>query len=390
MSKDRGTSPHGIHAPSGRLATWEQRVIEESVDGVFCVDRDGRVISMNRAARRIFRCQDPGACGTTLDDFIPERFRRDHVAHVEGFFARSRPRDMSERMPVRALRADGEEFYADVGLIPIPTEFGFGAACIVRDITERMEAEAAALQADKLESLRLLSAGLAHDFNNILTAVIGNADFALREVGPDSPAFLALHDICESGRRAAELVEQMLRFAGRTETATGDIEINTVVQEMSRLLRGALKPGVRSVLDLSTPGPVVSGDVVGVRQVIMNLVINASEAIGEGRGEICVATGTMTVDGRFLRHCAGAASAAGPGEYAYLEVRDDGTGMSTEIRSRIFDPYFSTKFSGHGLGLASILGIVRAHRGAIHVSSRPGKGTRFRVLLPLAGSLLPE
>jgi len=204
-------------------------------------------------------------------------------------------------------------------------------------------------------------------------------------VGPDSPAFLALHDIRESGRRAAELVEQMLRFAGRSETATGDIALNAVVQEMSRLLRGALKPGVRSVLDLSTPGPVVSGDLIGVRQVIMNLIINASEAIGEGRGEICIATGTTTVDGRFLRHCAGAAAAA-PGEYAYLEVRDDGSGMTTEVRSRIFDPYFSTKFSGHGLGLASVLGIVRAHRGAIHVSSRPGKGTRFRVLLPLARS----
>lgn len=289
------------------------------------------------------------------------------------------------RDPVAALRADGEEFFAEISLVPVAMEGGIGAACIARDITERLRVEAAVLQAEKLESLRMLSAGLAHDFNNILTTVLGNADIALQYAEPDTPAYMALVDIRLAGKRAAEMVQQMLRFAGKAEHEMAEIDLNTTVVEMARLLRASVKPTVTPRLDLTPGVPAFTGDETGVRQVVMNLIFNALEAIGDAPATLTVGTSVIRADRRYLRATT-AGNAAHPGTYAVLTVSDTGPGIDAETRARIFDPFFSTKFAGRGLGLASVLGVVRAHRGAIRISSKPGKGTTFQVLFPLGRS----
>jgi signal transduction histidine kinase len=185
------------------------------------------------------------------------------------------------------------------------------------------------------------------------------------------------------------MVQQMLRFAGRTETTRVPVDLTVVAREMLQMLRGALAPTVVAQTEFA-PEPVeVMADVVGVRQVLMNLVVNASEAMAERGGRLLVRTGVQDVTAQYLRACQrqtchGSASAR-PGSYAYVEVADTGKGMDAATRERIFDPFFSTKFAGRGLGLASVLGVVEAHEGVIHVSSRPGRGTTFRVLFPRVG-----
>lgn len=276
----------------------------------------------------------------------------------------------------------GEEFFADIALVPLSMDGAPAAACVVRDVTRRMDAEAANMQAERLESLRMLSAGLAHDFNNILTTIMGNAEYAMIEVGDDSPAYLALHDIKQAGARAAEMVQQMLRFAGRAESSVAAVEVGPVVLEMCRLLRPSLVPGVNLITDVPAQSPCVLADNTSIRQVVMNLVMNASEAIGSRGGTVTIAVSVLPGERRAPRNFHGLAPSA-PGPFACISVTDDGPGMDEATRSRIFDPFFSTKFAGRGLGLASVLGIVRSLNGGIRVASAVGKGTRFEVILPI-------
>jgi PAS domain S-box-containing protein len=384
---DGDDMPHYIHV-GDNAASWEEAAVAGSPDGILLVDSQGCIVRMNAAAEQIFRLPAGRAAGRRVQEFVPERFRERHADLMASFVgAAIGPRGMAEREPIPALRANGEEFMAEIALIPVVLEGTPGTVCIVRDVTGRLEMEAALIRAEKLESLRVLSAGLAHDFNNILSAVIGNAEFAMRLVEEDSPARLALHDIREAGRRAAEMVQQMLRFAGRGEAAPEALDLTDLVRDMLQLLRGSIGPRIRTLTDFAPEPVVVVADAVGIRQVVMNLVVNASEAMAERGGQLTVRTGRQYLDRRAIRACqrttCHGCGAAAPGTYAFFEVEDTGVGMDPATRERIFDPYFSTKFAGRGLGLAAVAGIVSAHRGLIRVVSRPGKGTAFRVFLPV-------
>jgi CheY-like chemotaxis protein len=186
-----------------------------------------------------------------------------------------------------------------------------------------------------------------------------------------------------AGQRAAELARQMLAYSGKGRFVVQNIDLNMLVEEMAHLLRASIAKGARLDYDFQPGLPAVEVDTTQLRQVVMNLVINASDAIGEGRGEIAIKTGVVDVDRQYL-----AAMYLAPdipeGQYVFLEVSDTGSGMDAETLARIFDPFFTTKFTGRGLGLAAVLGIVRGHRGALRVSSEPGKGTTFLILLPPA------
>ena len=383
MHSSSTTVTNGHHIPDVD-PNWEQFLVERSVDGVIVVDGDGCIRSFNPAAEQIFRTSGYSVRGSAIERFVPARFHGNHRQLVASVFTGpGTGQEMREREPVPAQRADGEEFFADIALIPIVYKQQPAVACVVRDLTDRMNAESAALQAEKLESLRLLSAGLAHDFNNILTTIIGNAEIAASMVGDESPAFLSLYDIKQAGERAAEMVQQMLRFAGRGDSLEQTDDVSTLVLDMCRLLRGSLRPNVAAVTDVAPELPAVRGDPTSIRQIVMNLVVNASEAMGETPGQITVSASAVRADRRTLRACYGSANAV-PGDFVAIEVADTGPGMDRETRARVFDPFFSTKFAGRGLGLASVLGIVRSLGGGIRLTSRPGKGSTFRVLLPVA------
>ena len=273
-----------------------------------------------------------------------------------------------------------------------PLRDGSGAVVgiigVAIDITERREAEDARLllerrllEAQKAESLALLAGGVAHDFNNLLACVLGGASLVAAELPPESPARQPLGQIEKAARRGSDLTRQMLAYAGKGAVTLEPVDLNAVVEEMRDILRVSLGPRVTVRCELAPRLPLVEADPVQARQVVMNLMINAAEAMGGLDGTITARTGRMMLDEAAVRAAHHGPETA-PGAHVFVEVADTGCGMDASTLGRIFDPFFSTKLAGRGLGLAAVLGIVRGHRGALAVESAPGRGTSFRVLLP--------
>ncbi|GFO69191.1 hypothetical protein GMLC_27700 [Geomonas limicola] len=243
--------------------------------------------------------------------------------------------------------------------------------------------EAQMLHVQKLESLGVLAGGIAHDFNNILMVVLGNADLAQMRIPAESPARENLRQIEVAAGRAAELAKQMLAYSGKGRFVIERLEVNSVVEEMAHMLEVSISKKVVLRYQFAERLPAVNGDATQLRQVILNLVLNASEAIGEDRGLIVVATGLKQCDRAYLGDSC-VDDQLPEGAYVSIDVSDSGCGIRPEIVSKIFDPFFTTKFTGRGLGMAAVLGIVRGHHGAIKLRSVPGSGTTFTVLLPVA------
>jgi PAS domain S-box-containing protein len=250
-----------------------------------------------------------------------------------------------------------------------------------RLMDERRRSEEQLRNAQKLESLGVLAGGIAHDFNNLLVGVLGNAGMALLELPEDSPARQPIRDIEVSAQRAAELTRQMLAYSGRGRVHVEPMDLSQVVEEMSQLLRRVISRQAQLSLRLRRGLPAVVADATQIRQVVMNLITNASDALEDSHGTITLETRLVEATPAMLASTyLDEALPAGP--YISLEVSDTGSGMSAQTAARIFEPFFTTKFTGRGLGLAAVLGIVRGHKGAIDVQSAPGAGTTFRVLLP--------
>lgn len=251
---------------------------------------------------------------------------------------------------------------------------------------ERQRLEARMQHSQKLESLGVLAGGIAHDFNNLLTSMLGYAGLARLQLSADSPALPPLSEIERAAQRAAELTEQMLSYSGRGRFVVESVQLDELIREMIQLLRTVVASNADFRTDLLPA--VIEADATQIRQVAMNLITNASDALNGEPGEITVRTGTVQATPELLRSpdCPEELPA---GRYAFIEVGDSGCGMDDNTRRRLFDPFFTTKFTGRGLGLAAVLGIVRSHSGTIHVDSRQGAGTTFRVLLPAASGSEP-
>lgn len=250
----------------------------------------------------------------------------------------------------------------------------------VLDITGRKRAEEKLRQSQKMESIAVLAGGLAHDFNNLLVGIIGNASLALEMLEPGSPAEDLIQRIIKTGERAAHLTSQMLAYSGKGRFVVEPVNLSALVREVAALVRPSTPKGIAISLDLDPELPGIRADRGQMHQVVMNLLINATEAIGERGGSVELRTGVLeSGEGR-----KGEMEALDlpPGKYVFLEVCDTGLGMDAATKAKIFEPFFTTKFTGRGLGLAAVSGIVRGHEGAIKVISSPGKGSCFRVLLP--------
>ncbi|MHC1743633.1 MAG: response regulator [Syntrophobacteraceae bacterium] len=247
--------------------------------------------------------------------------------------------------------------------------------------SDRLEMERRLLHAQKLESLGVLAGGIAHDFNNLLMAILGYADLALLEVSPVSPARPRIQEIINASHRAADLCRQMLAYSGKGKFVIEHLRLDEVIHEMIHMLKTCISKKALLNLNLAKDLPCIEGDPAQIRQVLMNLVINASEAIGERSGVVTISTGARHCDAEYLRETF-LDDSLPEGLYVSLEVSDTGCGMDKETQARIFEPFFTTKFTGRGLGMSAVLGIVRGHRGALKVYSEPGKGTTFRLLFP--------
>ena len=258
----------------------------------------------------------------------------------------------------------------------------------VQDITaarraksEREQLDRKVRETQKLESLGVLAGGIAHDFNNLLGSVLGNANLAAMDLSPDSPVQEYISQITEASVRAAELCNQMLAYSGKGRFVVETLDLGQLVEETAQMLRVSISKKAILRFNLESDLPRVEIDATQVRQVIMNLVINASEAIGDESCVITLSTGVVHIDAGY-HDAVLMDSELEVGDYVVLEVTDDGCGMSPEMQAKIFDPFFTTKFAGRGLGLAAVLGIARGHGGALEVRSEPGAGTSFRVLFP--------
>jgi signal transduction histidine kinase/CheY-like chemotaxis protein len=376
-------------------------------EGLAVVDVNGAVVEANPVARRLLDITDVGpAC--RLADFVadpPERV----LAYLK-LCARTRTL-LPGSLHLRAAgEQPGERIYVEGGAIAIPgrdaspvillrlrvheqgvrtfVELNRKIADLAREmhvrertIEERRKIDEKVQQAQKLESLAVLAGGVAHDFNNLLTSMLGYTELALFDLPPESPARASIEQTRRAALRAADLARQMLAYAGRGRLELHAIDLNTLVEEMGHLMKVAIARHVSLRFNLSAGLPPIEADPTQLRQVIMNLIINASEAIGSRSGIISITTGTIYADRDYLTDAL-IDEQLSEGWYVYLEVADTGAGMTDEVKARIFDPFYTTKFTGRGLGLAAALGIVRSHRGAIRVYSEVGRGTTFKILLP--------
>lgn len=254
------------------------------------------------------------------------------------------------------------------------------AARMVGLAIDRVGLEAQVRQAAKMEALGVLAGGVAHDFNNLLGVILGNADLALSAALKTDPAREMLEDISTASRSAAELCNQLLAYAGRSARSTEVVDCNEMIQELSKLLYVSLSKKAKLHLKLEGRFGVMA-DAGQFRQVLMNLITNAAEAVGNAEGEVTVSTCELTLTAEQVSQ-RGLPAHFLPGEYAVVAVSDTGNGMSAEYRQKIFDPFFSTKADGRGLGLAAVKGIVDAHGWALNVESELGRGTTFTLVLP--------
>lgn len=274
-------------------------------------------------------------------------------------------------------------------------ELGARGDELFRDLEQRTAERDAALleqrlqETQKLESLGLLAGGVAHDFNNLLVGILGNASLVFDELADRPDARARVGQLVRASRRAADLTKQLLAYSGKGRFVIETIDSSSLVRELSDLIRTSLPPRAALQLHLPERGPSVHGDATQLRQVVLNLITNASDALGPDGGTIRVSTRSVTHDAESLQRSYGSAGLA-PGRYVHIEVADTGVGMDRETQAQMFEPFFTTKESGHGLGLAATLGIVRGHGGIVKVYSESGEGTTVQVLLPESPDEVPE
>ncbi len=261
---------------------------------------------------------------------------------------------------------------------------------LCRDITDRKQAEAQRLemeknilQVQKLESLGLLAGGIAHDFNNLLTGILGNVELGMLKLPALSPVREHFDGISKAGRQAADLCRQMLAYSGRGKFVTKTFDLRDLIREMMSMLEISISKKAVLACHLDDAVPPIEADPSQIRQILMNLVINASEAIGQTSGAISITVGVKECRAADLEQNFVGESPQ-PGLFVSLEVADTGCGIDGATREKIFQPFFSTKFAGRGLGLAAVMGIVRSHKGMIRLQSEPGTGSRFTILFPAA------
>ena len=259
-----------------------------------------------------------------------------------------------------------------------------------RDVTKQIQAEEdrriladRTHESQRLESLGVMAGGIAHDFNNLLTPIVGETSLALADLEPESALRPPLLKIQKAAHRAAALTYQMLAYSGQGALLIEPINLSLLVEEMGELLHSNISGGAVLSYSLAKDLPAIEADASQLSQIVMNLISNARESVEDGNGHIAIRTGVMAPSEVQREHIVGN-SEVGSDPYVFLEVSDDGCGMAAETRLKIFDPFYSTKFTGRGLGLASVVGIVRGHRGLIVLESEVGRGTRFQVLLPAA------
>jgi signal transduction histidine kinase/ActR/RegA family two-component response regulator len=359
----------GSRPDNGSIESGENHfpsLITQHIDGIVVIGGDGRIRFINPAAEALF--------GKSWVDVIGEPFEF--------------PLTNGNRTEIALLQQDGNFISVEMRIAEVDWGNERAYLASLRDITHRKEeeeerkrAEIQMLHVQKLESLGILAGGIAHDFNNLLMTIVAHAGLAAQKMSRESPGRDHLLKIEQAALRGGELANQMLAYAGKGKPIIQSINLSKLVEEMGHLLAVSISKRAVLTYDLLKKIPLIPADPSQIRQIVMNLIINASEAIGDRSGTITLRTGKTFVKQSYLRQCEFIGE-LNDGDCVFLEIQDSGSGLAPESLKKMFDPFFTTKFAGRGLGLAALLGIVRAHGGAINVSSIEGEGTKFRILLP--------
>jgi len=355
---------------------------------VVLLELDGRVRDANPAF-----CQQIGYTREQLVGAPLRRFSLEAPHVIEANLARLRAGEVLEH-EVLNRRSDGEVRHYELRERAIELPDGTRAIlAVANDITprkhaeaERLELERARLSGEKLASLESLAGGIAHDFNNLLTTVLGRLDLAADHAPPGSELAVSLDEIGRAARRAADLARQMLAYSGRGRFVCRALDLGRIVSESTRAFEWRADTGAGLVLEVDSALPEVDGDALQLVQVVNSLLVNAREALPDGRGSVCVRVRGAQCSAEELAHSRTETRHAA-GSFVCLEIADDGVGMAPAVQQRMFEPFYSTKLEGRGLGLAAVLGVVRGHGGALLVDTTPGRGTRIRVYFPALQSL---
>ncbi len=364
-------------------------IVDSAMDAIISIDEEQRIVLLNPAAERMFRCASADVLGGSIDRFLPARLRVSHGRDIETF-GRSgiAARSMGHHGPMHGVRADGEEFPIEASISQVVIDGQRLFTVICRDVTERArEADARRVleaqlhQSQKMEAFGQLAGGVAHDFNNLLTVISGYCDLLLHVPARDAEDREMLHEILTAGHRASSLTRQLLAFSRQQVLEPRLVDLNAVIGDVDRMLRRLIGEDVQ-LTTLLLPGlSAVKVDPRQIEQVVMNLAVNARDAMPDG-GQLTIETGEVELDDAY----ASTHPEVRPGRYVRLAMSDTGSGMTEEVRRRLFEPFFTTKGVGRGtgLGLAVVHGIIRQSGGSVAVYSEVGIGTTFAIHLPVS------
>jgi len=359
-------------------------MLDSALDCVVTIDHEGRVFEWNAAGEKTFGRRRAEVIGRELAELIiPPALREQYRHGLARYLSTGQSSILGRRIEMSAMRADGTEFPVELSITRVPTEGPPMFTGFIREITDRKRLEEQLRQAQKMESIGQLSAGVAHDFNNILGVIQGHTDMVLGGMVEGRDAEESLKQVAAAARRAAHLTRQLLAFSRKQEIQPQEMKLNEVVDGMSQMLRRLLGAHV-TLQFVPTPNlPAVLGDVGMIEQVLLNLAVNARDAMPRG-GPLVISAAPRIVDESFVQRN----PEARVGRFVCLSFRDTGCGIAPEIMPRIFEPFFTTKEPGKGtgLGLATVYGIVKQHQGWIEVESQVGQGTAFTVFLPASSA----
>lgn len=361
-------------------------MFERSADAILLLDtRTNMFVEYNQAALDMLRCSRE-----ELSALHPSRLSPATQPDGQASFEKANEmiataiREGSHRFEWIHCSPHRADFPVEVLLTPLPLGDAPTIVVVWRDITERRRSEETVRQAQRLESLAVLAGGIAHDFNNLLTATFGHLHVA-RQLTTDERVAGHLDSIEQAVAKAADLTRQLLAYGGKGQFAVEPVDLGALVHDMTELLRVSIPKSVSIACEVAPGAVAVEADRAQMQQLIMNLITNAGEAIGDAEGSVSVRVAPVELDEATARHDF-VGQEVRPGPMVMLEVTDTGAGMSQETLARIFDPFFSTKASGRGLGLSALRGILRAHHGGVRILSELGRGTTFRVLVPATTS----
>ncbi len=358
--------------------------VESAPLGIWETDGTGKLVSANKATTEITGYPHEHLIGMNMMDIcLPE-----HVNLVAERFSRLRTSEI-EAAEVQVFKADGTIIWESVNAVKLSED---RYLFFIQDVTEKKQAQEEVIEmerrlfhAQKLESLGVLSGGIAHDFNNLLAIIIGNLELATDKIDPSSQAIDNIEKAMSAAERSASLTKQMLAYSGKSVLDVTEINLTEIVKSQSTMLKAAVLKAANLELNLDENLPALIGDAAEIQQVIMNLITNASESLETGYGTIKVSTGLRYCDKELLSNSL-LPEKPTPQNMVFIEVEDDGIGMDSKTIHRLFDPFYTTKFLGRGLGMSVVHGVVKGHRGAITVKSQPAKGTIVTVYFPVSES----